>query len=165
MASYEVNNDSVGGWGGFGGFGGGGCGILIFLLILFAVFRHDGGLFGGGRHHDGHRGHEDVCGAGRGPNNYLVDRDVLLSKQDIINHQNDIYEKQQNRLIIERDMKIQSLEGQIGLGHALAPIKDELNFIKCHMLPKPPIFGEGFVPNGCRVPCGERRERRECDFI
>ena len=160
MASYELNsNDNIGGGWGLGGLGGGGCGLLIFLLILFAVFRGDG-LFGG-RHH-GHDGEGKCHNRGHGPSTYEVDRDVLLSKQDIINNQNEIYEKQQNRLIIERDMKIQSLEGQIGLGHALAPIREELGFIRCHMPARPPFFAQGFVPSGCRIPCGE--ERGDCDF-
>lgn len=124
MASYQVENDIVGGYPGVGGFGGfgGGCGLLVVLLILFAVFS-GGGLFG---RHDGH--HD---GYGRRDCDYvsncMVDKDVVTSRDAGIIEQNRIYEKNLERKLLEKDMIIQEQKNQLFVGGMFANLEKELN--------------------------------------
>lgn len=122
MASYQVENDIVGGGGlGWGGLGGGGCGLLIVLLILFAVFS-GGGLFG---RRDGHEEHFN--GHCIGTSNCTIDKDVLTSRDAGIIEQKSIYEKGLERKIIERDMVIQEQKNQLFVGGMFAELKEGLN--------------------------------------
>lgn len=133
MASYDVNNDIVGGggWGGFGGGFGGGCGLLVVLLILFAVFS-GGGIFG--RCRDGERDHDrdfdeirsrftNKCGC---VSNCEIDRDVLTSRDAGILEQHKILEQNLERKLIERDMIIQEQKNQLFVGGMFANLEKEL---------------------------------------
>jgi len=145
MASYDVNNDIVGGGGlGFGGFGGG-CGLLVVLLILFAVFS-GGGLFG---RHDGHHDdwHRDFF-AGKfpccdGTSNCQIDKDVLTSRDAGIIEQNKLYEKNLERKILERDMIIQEQKNQLFVGGMFGNLEKELackfNMIEAQLERKPNV--------------------------
>lgn len=125
MASYQVENDIVGGapgWGGFGGFGGG-CGLLVVLLILFAVFS-GGGLFGRrcDDHDDWHRDFfagkfSECCGT----SNCQIDKDVLTSRDAMI------LEKNLERKLLERDMIIQEQKNQLFVGGMFANLEKELS--------------------------------------
>jgi len=132
LASYQVENDIVGGGGlGFGGFGGG-CGLLVVLLILFAVFS-GGGLFG---RHDGHgRDHDrdfdeirsrftNKCGC---VSNCEIDRDVLTSRDAGIIEQKSIYEKQLQQKINEQTAVIMEQKNQLFLNAQFAELTENLN--------------------------------------
>lgn len=130
MASYELNNDSVGGFGGFGGFGGG-CGLLVVLLILFAVFS-GGGLFGRGEHGRDHdRDFDEIrsrftnkCGC---VSNCEIDRDVLTSRDAGIIEQKSIYEKQLQQKINEQTAVIMEQKNQLFLNAQFAELTENLN--------------------------------------
>lgn len=133
MASYQVENDIVGGsgFGGFGGFGGG-CGLLVVLLILFAVFS-GGGLFG---RHDGHgrdhdRDFDELRSRFTSPcccvSNCQIDKDVVTSRDAGILEQHKILEQNLERKLIERDMIIQEQKNQLFVGGMFAELQEKLN--------------------------------------
>lgn len=133
MASYSIENDSIGG-GGLGGLGFGGGGIvslIIVLLLLFAVFS-GGGLFGrrdGGREHD--RDFDELRSRFTNPcncvSNCQIDKDVVTSRDAGIIEQQRIYEKGLERDVLERDMTIQAKDQQLFVGGLFAELKEGLN--------------------------------------
>jgi len=133
MASYSIENDSIGG-GGLGGlgFGGGGIGFLIIILLFFACFS-GGGLFGGrcGEGHNHDRDFDEVrsrlvnpCGC---VSNCQIDKDVVTSRDAGIIEQNKIYEKNLERKLIEKDMVIQEQKNQLFVSGMFAELQENLN--------------------------------------
>lgn len=183
MASYQVENDIVGGpgFGGFGGFGGG-CGLLVVLLILFAVFS-GGGIFG---RHDGHGKDHDrdfdelrsrftnPCGC---VSNCQIDKDVVTSRDAGILEQNKIYEKQLEQKVSEQNMTIMEQKNQLFLNAQFAELSENLNakfgMIERELDHKPnvtPVFAK--TVDACTTPqlnCFDRfregrRDRDDCCF-
>lgn len=146
MASYNIENDSIGpGIGGGLGWGGGGIGFLIIILLFFACFS-GGGLFGGCR--DGHRGgydgyeyfhgkFTDCCGT----SNCQIDKDVLTSRDAGIIEQNKIYERELEQKISEQNMVIQEQKQQLFVGGIFGKLEKELackfNQIEAQLATKP----------------------------
>jgi len=181
MASYQVENDIVGGGGlGFGGFGGG-CGLLVVLLILFAVFS-GGGLFGHrecghGREHD--RDFDELRSRFTSPcccvSNCQIDKDVVTSRDAGIIEQKSIYEKGLEQKLIERDMVIQEQKNQLFVSGMFAELQENLNakfgMIERELEHKPnvtPVFAK--TVDACTQPqlnCFDRfrdgrRDRDDC---
>lgn len=168
MASYNIENDSIGGYPALGaGFGGGGYGLLIILLLFFAIFMGGGGLFGCRREGRDHDILDDV--SGRGPSNCNIEKEVIKGNAAVIENQNCIYEKQQAQMLTDAKLKISQLETEKCIEKNIMQsnygLQEQLNWIKYHMAQKPPEYATTFVPTGCTIPCnlGERFERRDRD--
>lgn len=182
MASYQVENDIVGsgGLGGFGGFGGG-CGLLVVLLILFAVFS-GGGLFGrrdcdGHGHYDGYdyfHGKYTPCD---GTSNCTIDKDVLTSRDATILDNHEIYERQLQEKINEKNQLIMEQKNQLYVGGLFAELQESLNCkfgaIERELEHKPNVVPTwAATVDACsqrQLNCGDRfrdgrRDRDDCCF-
>lgn len=176
MASYQVENDIVGGGGlGFGGGFGGGCGLLVVLIILFAVFS-GGGLFGRRDcdHDDRHdRDFDELRSRFTNPcgcvSNCQIDKDVVTSRDAGIIEQKCIYEKQLQAKISEQNGIIQEQKNQLFLSGMFSELQENLNarfgMIEKELEHKPnvvPVFAE--TVSACVRDVdrcgGERFERR-----
>ncbi len=61
-------------------------------------------------------------------------------------------ELKNGQLMIAKDAKIDSLTSELLHQRELFGIKSELAEISCKMLPKPPVYGQGFVTTGTPLP-------------
>lgn len=177
MASYQVENDIVGGsgFGGFGGFGGS-CGFLVVLLILFAVFS-GGGIFG---RHDGHgkdhdRDFDELRSRFTNPcncvSNCQIDKDVVTSRDAGILEQKSIYEKGIERENMTLRIENSEQKNQLFLTGIIGELAEnfnaKLNCLQKEIERKPnavPHFAE--TVDACvreQNRCG-RREREEFGF-
>jgi len=155
MASYSIENDSIGGGGlGWGLGGGGGLGFLIIILLFFACFS-GGGLFGGrcGEGHNHDRDFDEVRSRFTNPcccvSNCQIDKDVVTSRDAGIIEQNKIYEKNLERKLLEKDMVIQEQKNQLFVSGMFAELQENLNakfgMIERELEHKPnvtPVFAE-----------------------
>ena len=184
MANNYIGNDDAYAGGGYGlsGLGGGGMMLALFLIVLFGIFGGNWG-FGGRREERG-----EGCGCGHrthpwfpDESNYQEERnldnkicsstDKILAAQgktDGLIVGNVIQELRDKNL--EKDFKIQALEGRIYSDAKFGAIDAKLGHIECEMLKRPPVWGCADTPvvkhldNKCN-PCGEARRGRFDDAV
>jgi hypothetical protein len=186
MASYSLENDSVGG--GYGGFGGGGWSVMIlFFVIAFVLFRRDG--FDGG-HHDGWggRGGCDGCGPCVRPSfidesNYQEERNIDKKLCEV---DKDVHaDGEKTRALIEANY-IQDLRDRLSEKNAeVLTLKSEafttakfdqlaamigktdtaIDRLACEIPHRPPVWADVRLPaeKVCFNECGVRRGRVDFD--
>ena len=135
-----------------------GWGIVIFLIILFAVFWGGFGNRGNRAGYDdyGFENFKATCDAEKAEiintarTQYLTEQQSALTRETINAQSNllgqkiDYYGMQDAaRREAEKDRKIMELTNQLFVKDQLAPINAQLASIRCNMLTKPEISGVG----------------------
>lgn len=143
------------------GMGYSGWGIVIFLIILFAVFW--GGFGNRGPVNAAYAGEglgfqnfKAICDAEKAEiintarTQYLTEQQSALTRETINAQSNllgqkiDYYQMQDAaRREAEKDRKIMELTNQLFVKDQLAPVNAQLASIRCNMLTKPEISGVG----------------------
>ena len=125
---------------------------MIVLLILFALFSGNGGLFG---KHDGGR-HEILDDVrGRGPSSCEIEKELLVGNNKIIENQNALFEKGQAEKLYDAKLKISQLETEKYIAAGNAGIMQEL----CKKADAPRVYARADVQCLQPIPgCGDRRE-------
>lgn len=154
-------------------------GIVIFLIVLFAVFMNRGGLFGGWGGPGGYGyGPDGFVGNGYGFQNYksicdsekteiintartqyLTEQQSALTRETVTATANttqakiDFYAYQAERdKNAELSRQVMELKNQLFVKEQLAPVNASLVDIKCQMLRKPDVTGIGAVcPNSAII--------------